>query len=246
MKAMIFAAGLGTRLRPLTDSRPKALVEVAGRPMLDRVMEHLAECGVESVVVNVHHFAPLIEKYIASHTTYGMDVTVSDETDLLLDTGGGIKKAAPLLAGDDPVIIHNADILTDIDLRAMVRRHVETGADATLLTAPRRSSRYLAFDADDRLRGWTNVKTGEVKPAGADLATMSLEAFGGVHVISPSLLGRISAYSDNPVFSIIPFYVDNAADCRFMSYSPSPDSYLWHDIGSIDKLAAAERALATL
>lgn len=237
---MIFAAGLGTRLRPLTSHRPKALVDVAGRPMLDRVMERLAAAGVDTVVVNVHHFAPMVVDYINSHPCHGLRVLVSDESGRLLDTGGGINKAAHFLDGDEPFIVHNADILSDVDLRAMLDTHTSSGADATLLVADRTSSRYLLFDTDNRLAGWTNTKTGEVKPRGLDPAGYSALAFGGIHIISPSVLKPLAAYSVDPCFSIIPFYVDSVASLNIRAFNPDPSTYRWHDIGSVEKLRAAE------
>lgn len=243
---MVFAAGLGTRLRPLTDSRPKALVEVGGVPMIARVIRRLVEAGVDRIVVNVHHFPDMVIDYLAARD-FGADILVSDERDRLLDTGGGILKARPLLEGDEPFIVHNADILTDLDLRAMVEAHKAARADASLLVASRATSRYLLFDEAMSLRGWTNVKTGEVRPADVDPSRLTPLAFGGVHVISPSLFPLLEDYAASAglCFSITPFYVDACRRASIKGYAPAAP-YRWHDIGSPAKLAACEADLLRL
>ncbi len=162
MQAMIFAAGLGTRLKPLTDTMPKALVRVAGAPLLEHVIRRLIDAGCSRMVVNVHHFANQITDYLDAHN-YGVHIYVSDETEQLLDTGGGIKRAASLFDQYQPVLIHNVDILSNVDLAAFYRHALETKADALLLVSRRVTQRYLIFDSNMRLVGWTNVATGEVK-----------------------------------------------------------------------------------
>ncbi|MDD7716929.1 MAG: nucleotidyltransferase family protein, partial [Bacteroidales bacterium] len=166
MKAMVFAAGLGTRLRPLTNDRPKALVEVGGKTMLERVITHLADCGVTDITVNIHHFGEKIIEFLEEKKNFGLDIHISDERDLLLDTGGGLMKARKYLDGDEPFIVHNADILTDLDLKAMYDFHVEHDALSTILVKDRQTQRYFLFDHDHRLKGWINKKTGETKPEG--------------------------------------------------------------------------------
>lgn len=246
MKAMIFAAGLGTRLKPLTDRMPKALVPVGGVPVLERVMRRLIEAGVDDVTVNVHHFAHAIVDFIKSHGNFGIKVNISDESDCLLDTGGGILNARRWLDGDGPFIVHNADIVTDIDLRGMYEAHLKSGADATLLTGERETSRYLLADGTGRMRGWTNVATGEVKPAGfVPGEGISKVAFGGVHVVSPSLFDDLARFSTEPKFSIIPFYLSVCGTRDIMTYSPD-GRYMWHDIGKPASLAAAEKELSEL
>ena len=168
MKAMIFAAGLGTRLRPLTDHMPKALVPVAGKPMLERVILRLKEAGFNEITVNIHHFGEQIIDFLRAHDNFGTEIHISDERGMLLDTGGGIKKARPFLDGQEPFLVHNADILTDIDLAGLYRHHLESDAESTLLVSERKTSRYLLFDDDYHLHGWINKSTGEVKPAGFD------------------------------------------------------------------------------
>lgn len=241
MKAMIFAAGLGTRLRPLTNDRPKALVEVGGITMLERVIIRLIKYGITEIVINIHHFGEKIIDFIKEKKEFGIKIYISDERDLLLDTGGGILKAREWLDGNEPIIIHNADILTDFDLHKMIKQHIENKADATLLVAQRDTSRYFYIDKTNQLRGWTNISTGEVKPAQYVASDSDrLLAFGGVHIISPSIFNKLSTYSTEPKFSITPFYVDKCNDLRIMGYIPS-EKYQWHDIGKIESIKVAEQ-----
>lgn len=243
MKAMIFAAGLGTRLRPLTDNMPKALVEVNGVPMLERVILHLKNCGFDRIMVNVHHFADMIIDFLRENDDFGIDITISDERDQLLDTGGALVKAREWLDGEEPFLVHNADILTDLDLREMMLRHKESCADASLLVASRESSRYLLFDDFGRLHGWTNVKTGECMPEGIVPSDYSQLAFGGIHVISPALIKSMVEYCPHDAFSITPFYVKSCNDISIYSYMPDRQ-YAWFDIGKPSTLSAAENYLS--
>lgn len=235
MKAMIFAAGLGTRLRPLTDNCPKALVEVGGKPMLGHVIDKLLDAGVDGFVINVHHFPHMIVDYVGQFY-HDIDVKFSDESRLLLDTGGAILAARHMLDDGEPFIVHNADILTDFSMAEMIERHRASDADATLLMADRKSSRKLAFQ-DGRLRGWVNLSSGAVLPEGSDLSRCAMLAFGGVHILSPSVFPKLSAHG-REVFPIMPFYIENAPFLDIRSFTPS-DSFNWFDIGSPEKLAAA-------
>ena len=241
MKAMIFAAGLGTRLRPLTNDRPKALVEVGGVAMLERVITRLKSHGITEIVINIHHFGEKIIEFIKENNNFGITIHISDERDLLLDTGGGILKAQQWLNGNEPIIIHNADILTDFDLHKMVEQHINSDADATLLVADRKTARYFYIGENNRLNGWTNISTGEVKPADyIALNTDKLRAFGGVHIVSPSIFSELQNYSTEPKFSITPFYIDRCKDLKIMGYTPN-EKYQWHDIGKIESIAIAEQ-----
>ena len=241
MKAMIFAAGLGTRLRPLTNDRPKALVEVGGVAMLERVITRLKSHGITEIVINIHHFGEKIIEFIKENNNFGINIYISDERDLLLDTGGGILKAQQWLNGNEPIIIHNADILTDFDLHKMVEQHINSDADATLLVADRKTARYFYIGENNRLNGWTNISTGEVKPADyIALNTDKLRAFGGVHIVSPSIFSELQNYSTEPKFSITPFYIDRCKDLKIMGYTPN-EKYQWHDIGKIESIAIAEQ-----
>ena len=218
MKAMVFAAGLGTRLRPLTDDKPKALVEVGGVPMLQRVILNLKRYGFDEVVVNIHHFGQQIIDFLASNGNFGINVHVSDERGELLETGGGILNAREWLDGNEPFLVHNADILTDLDLSEFYNYHVSHKAEATLLAAWRETSRYLLLDNDGRLNGWVNVNTGEVRPSGFryDEKKFRKMAFGGIHVISPSVFMYLQDYTKEHKFSIMPFYLDNCRRIKIM------------------------------
>lgn len=242
MKAMIFAAGLGTRLRPLTDSMPKALVPVHGVPMLQHVITNLKNAGAGKIIVNTHHFPDMIADFLNRNNNFGIDIAVSDERDLLLDTGGGIVKAASMLDGDEPFIVHNADIFTDVNLREIYERHIKSGSDATLLVGKRSTSRYLLFDGDLRMSGWINNKTGEVKPAGLNSSSYTEYAFNGIHVISPGLLPILRGYRGTGTpFSITSFYIDNCSNCTINGFMPVK-AYNWHDIGKPDSLEAANKS----
>lgn len=207
---MIFAAGLGTRLKPLTDTRPKALVKVGGQPLLWHVVRRLQQSGFDRIVVNVHHFAQQIVDYLAANGNFGLDIRISDETSLLLETGGGIKKALPLLDPSMPLLVHNVDIFSNANLTALYDDALHTSADALLLVSQRQTKRYLLFGEDRRLRGWTNVETGEVKPQGDErllqqLPSLERLAFSGIHVLSPA---AYNLFADMPQrFGIIDYYL---------------------------------------
>lgn len=211
MKGMIFAAGIGSRLKPFTDHHPKALVEVGGKPMLRRVIENMAAAGITRIVVNVHHFANQIIDYLADNDNFGLNISISDESNCLLETGGGLLKALPLFDNNEPVLVHNADILTDIDLKTIIDSHCSTRADVTLWVKDRISSRKLYFDAGMRLKGWQNLTTHESRPEGftAD-ATMRERGFSGIQVISPTAFDALRKYGEpDAKFSIMPFYLAN-------------------------------------
>lgn len=246
MKAMIFAAGLGTRLRPFTDSKPKALVPVAGRPMLERVILKLKDAGFGDITVNIHHFGEQIIDFLRANDNFGTCIHISDERGELLDTGGGIRKARPFLEGNEPFLIHNADILTDLDLNAFYHHHLQSGADATLLTNHRKTSRFLVMDAGNRLCGWTNLSTGEVLPPELSYPgePYHLQAFGCVHVLSPSIFKYMKGERRTGKFSIIPFYVDICREVRIQGYPV--DSENWFDIGRPETLAKAEEYYCSL
>lgn len=242
MKAMIFAAGLGTRLRPLTDTTPKALIEVDGRTMLERVILRLKFAGVTEIVVNVHHHAEMIRRYLTENNNFGVDIKISDETDLLLDTGGGVAKAAPMLRGDEPIMLYNADILTDFPIKEMLDAHIRRGGLATLLVGQRESSRALLFNVQGQMRGWWRTDRSEVRPDGIDSAHLLSAAFCGVHVISPELLDEIVGYADvnSKVFSIIDFYITTCSQNPYFGWTPR-NLFSWYDIGRPATLEAARR-----
>ena len=211
-KAMIFAAGIGSRLKPFTDSHPKALARVGDVPALQRVIEKLRdEAGITYMVVNVHHFAAQVVDFLEQNHNFGVDIMISDESDCLLDTGGGLLKARHLLnlSDSDVVVLHNADIMTDFPIAPMIDFHRMQCADATLMVAQRQSSRVFRFDGGMNLAGWQNLKTGECRPVYAgELAKCRALAFGGVHVVSPAVFNRLESYGrtiGSEVFSITPF-----------------------------------------
>lgn len=238
MKAMIFAAGLGTRLRPLTDTMPKALVPVAGVPMLGRVLCKLRDAGIGEFVVNTHHFAEQVERYIAENGGFGAQVAVSRETDGPLETGGGIKRAAPLLSGGR-FLVHNVDILSDLDVRWFLAQ--DDPADlATLLLTETEADRYLLFDDGMRLAGWTDARTGEIKSPylpDFDPSRYRRYSFCGIHILSDAVPGLMASWPEK--FSIIDFYLTHAASGRIRGVV-AKDLHLI-DIGSPEKLAEAQR-----
>ena len=229
---MVFAAGLGTRLKPLTDRMPKALVPVGGRPLLGILLEKLHRGGFTDVVINVHHFADQIEEWCCGRE----GITLSDERQALLETGGGIRHAAPLLQGAERFLIHNVDILSNVDLSAFWA--AGEGTEAMLLVSDRPTQRYLLFDDGLRLVGWTNVKTGEVRSPYTDLnpSTCHRLAFAGIHQMSASLLARMDSWPER--FSIIDFYLALCRECDIRAYI-QPDLCLI-DVGKLDTLAEAE------
>jgi NDP-sugar pyrophosphorylase family protein len=228
MKAMILAAGLGTRLLPLTATRPKALVDLAGRTLLEITLSRLHEFGVSAVIINVHHFAEMIVEYLKNHDNFGMRIEVSRE-DVLLDTGGGLKKAAWFFEdSSEPFILYNVDVISTIDLRRMIEFHAGRQALATLAVKARETSRYLLFDERLQLCG---------RSATPDPKMQSL-AFSGIHVISPRLLPMIT---EEGAFSIITSYLDLAARGeKILGFRA--DEYYWRDLGRVEDLeqAAAE------
>ena len=224
-QAMIFAAGLGTRLKPLTDTMPKALVKVGGQPLLWHVIMKLRAAGYERLVVNVHHFSQQIIDYLQANHNFGLDIRISDETNGLLETGGGIKKALPLFDPESPILIHNVDILSNLDLTALP-------TDTPLLVvSQRQTKRYLQFDDSMRLIGWKNIETGEVK----GLEGRSL-AFSGIHVFHPSLAPLLADWPER--FPIMDFYLKSCAS-HVIKGVEATDLRLM-DVGKLDTLHDAE------
>ena len=283
---MIFAAGLGTRLKPLTDTMPKALVRVGGEPLIKRVILNLAAAGVDRIVVNVHHFAEQIIDYLKDNDNFGLDIRISDETAGLLETGGGIKKAAPLFDPAAPILIHNVDIISNVDLREFYQiasrseeseggsekgkvksEESECGSeegrgkneegkvkseesnccdavDAVLLVSWRKTKRYLLFNDDMKLVGWTNIETGEVRSPYPELNPKEcrMYAFAGIHALSPRLLKMMDEFPDR--FGIIDFYLKACATHNIKGYVK--DDLKLMDIGKLDTLAQAEEFLKEL
>lgn len=234
MKAIILAAGLGTRLFPLTKDKPKALVEVQGKPLIQHQLEKLKIEGFTQVLVNIHHFGDLVVDFLEKNQNFGLDIQISDERNELLDTGGAIKKAADFIRGDEPVLIHNVDVLSDISIKEMLNIHRETGAIATLAVRKRKTSRYLLFNKQNQLCAWENIKTGERKGKWSN--DLKQAAFSGIHIISPKCA---DLFPDKAAFSIIDFYLDiiksHTVSACFHNES------LWLDVGKPETLAEAEK-----
>ena len=232
MKAIIFAAGLGSRLKPLTDNTPKALLKVNGKPLLAHAIEKLQHAGVTEIIVNVHHLAEQIISYLENNPYPKIRFSISDERDLLLDTGGGLKKAANFFNDAQPFFAYNVDILTDMDLSEMMDFHRKHGALATLAVSDRATARYLLFDNDMRLKGWTNVKTGEVIPQNIDLKPLRKKAFSGIHVINPDLLRFLDKKGN---FPIIPEYLRLCSEHLILGYDHTGSH--WMDMGKPEAFA---------
>jgi NDP-sugar pyrophosphorylase family protein len=250
MKAMVLAAGLGTRLRPLTNDRPKALVTVAGRTMLEIALARLRAAGVTEVIVNAHHFADQIEQFVEGREDFGMRIEISREAELL-DTGGGIKHAEWffLESGPDrgaPLIVHNVDVISSIDLARMIRAHTESNALTTLAVAARESSRQLIFDQDGLLCGRRAGRDAQPEFV-REVGQPQTLAFSGIHVISPrifSLMHESGAFSIPGAFSIIDAYLSLAAQGEKIAAFRA-DEYYWRDLGTPESIAAAERDIAS-
>ncbi|MBQ6965068.1 MAG: NTP transferase domain-containing protein [Bacteroidaceae bacterium] len=240
MNALIFAAGLGTRLKPLTDTMPKAMVPISGKPLVQIQIEKLKNIGIDHIVINVHHFAQQIIDFVRANNSFGIDIKFSDETDMLLETGGGLKKAARLFSNEQPILVHNVDILSNADLLSLYQNAETT----TLLVSQRKTQRYLLFDETDRLVGWTNIATGEVKspyPSVQTLLSPSLKkyAFSGIQIFHPSLLPLMDAWQGK--FSIIDFYLSICDKADIKCHFDSQLQLL--DVGKLDTIAKAEAFL---
>lgn len=232
MKAMLFAAGLGTRLKPFTDKHPKALAEVNGKTLLEHNIRYLQRFGIEDVIVNVHHFADQIEQILNDNNGFGSWVTISDERNEVLETGGGLKKAAPYFEHEDNFVVMNVDVLTNLDLNKMIEAHTTSDAMATLAVMKRESSRQLLFDEYLMLCGWTNNNTGEQKIV-REVLEMQPLAFSGIQVLSNRML-------DIPFkgkFSIIDLYLHNARENIIRGYNHTGNIFI--DVGKPESLEKA-------
>jgi len=234
MKAMIFAAGLGSRLKPWTDHHPKALAIVNGKSLLQRNIEYLQKYGIIDVIVNVHHFSGQIVDAIKKNNGWGSSVVISDETDEVLETGGGLKKAGWYFEKDPDFVVMNADILTDMDLSAMIAQHRQQKPLATLAGSDRDTSRYFLFDEQNVLCGWRNIKTGEEKIV-RNNDTFMQKAFSGIHVINSDLLKLIKQKGK---FSMVDVYLDLAKDNIISSYDHTGKHLV--DVGKPESIVKAE------
>jgi NDP-sugar pyrophosphorylase family protein len=235
-KAMLFAAGMGTRLKPLTDIMPKALVPVNGTPLLKITLDRLISFGFNEIVINVHHFSEQIVKYLAEHK-FDAVIKISDESDLLLETGGGLKKALSLFSeGDSPILLHNVDILSNANLDTFYED--SKGKTAHLMVSQRKTNRYLLFDDRNRLFGWHNTATGEIKTPYTNIKTNEYRslAFSGIHCISPQVKALMQEWPDK--FSIIDFYLSICKDAHVFCTEMHDLNLL--DVGKQDTLKTAE------
>lgn len=236
MKAMVLAAGLGTRLRPLTNDRPKALVEIAGRTLLEITLARLREFGIHDVIINVHHFADTVIDYVKTNQNFGMHIEISHE-DVLLDTGGGLKKAGWFFQNDaEPFILHNVDVISTIDLERMLQSHKERQALATLAVQERKSSRYLLFNEEFQLCG---RKIGDDKQlcgtAAPGCGNLQPLAFSGIHIISPRLFPLMK---EEGIFPIVDSYLRLAGEGeKILAFRA--DQYYWRDVGKVESVAQA-------
>ena len=234
-KAMILAAGLGTRLKPWTDHHPKALAIVNGKSLLQRNVEYLQQHNIYDVIVNVHHFADQIIQTIEINKGWGSNITISDETNEVLETGGGLQKAAWDFK-DSSFVLMNVDVLTDLDLSTMLHNHKQSGALATLAVTNRETSRYFLFDKENRLHGWRNVKTGEEKPQPLPNISLTPKAFSGIHVISNSFFSLIKQQGK---FSMVDVYLDLCSSHAIQSFDHSGNKFI--DVGKPESITKAEQ-----
>ena len=235
MQAFLLAAGLGTRLRPLTDTLPKALVEVQGSPLIKIAIDNLVRQGATRIVVNIYHHADQLLNYLQTHH-WDADILISDERDMLLDTGGGLKKAAPLFMPQEPILVHNVDILTQIHFADVMRQHTDSMNLATLIVSQRDTSRQLLFDSQRQLTGWQNLTTGETKWVDKPPYNYEQKAFSGIAVIQPRMLEMLPP-ADRP-YPIIPAYLMLAKNHRISYFEHSQKN--WLDVGKPETLQRAQ------
>jgi NDP-sugar pyrophosphorylase family protein len=235
MKAMILAAGLGTRLKPFTNTAPKALATVNGKSLLERSVKYLKGFGIEEIVVNVHHFSDKVIEAIEGNNGFGSKIVISDESDKVLETGGAIKKASWFFKNNEPFVLMNVDVLTDMDLSLMIKQHMKQRPLATLAVTSRKTTRYFLFDELDNLCGWKNEKTGEQKMS-KDITRYKQKAFSGIHIISPEIF---SFLKHEGKFSIIDAYLELSKTHPIFAFDHSTSKFV--DVGKPESIAQAEK-----
>lgn len=238
---MIFAAGLGTRLKPLTDTMPKAMVPIAGKPLLEHLILKMKLSGIDEIIVNVHHFPNQIIDFLHTNNNFGIRIEVSDEREMLLDTGGGLLKAKHFFDDGQPFLVHNVDIMSNLDLQALMRAHNKHDL-ATLVVSSRATSRYFLFDENGVLRGWENKLTGEKRPADLNTDMLKELAFSGVHVFSPRIFDVLSDFSGK--FSLVEVYLKKCGTESIKAFVPQ--HYRMLDVGKIDTLSEAQSFVSHL
>ncbi|MGB5286931.1 MAG: nucleotidyltransferase family protein [Ignavibacteriaceae bacterium] len=236
MQAMILAAGLGTRLRPLTDSTPKALIKIKEFTLLELQIRKLESEGFNEIIINIHHFAEQIKEYLKQKNFPGCSITISDESKKLLDTGGGLKKAAYFFSAAKPILVYNVDILSDINLKKLLDYHMSSGTLATLAVRERKSSRKFLFDKENILLGWKNENANEQIIVRDPISELVPLAFSGVQIIDPAIF---KYFSDEDVFSIVDLYLSAAKKEKINGYIHNKDN--WLDLGKTESLNEAER-----
>lgn len=237
VKALIFAAGLGTRLKEHTSDKPKALVELAGKPLLQHTIEKLISYQITDITINVHHFADQVISYIESHPFDGANIHISDERQELLDTGGGLKKAEHFLDGNEPVLIYNVDVISNLDLTILENYHHGSGSLATLVVRQRETSRYLMFSKDLLLAGWKNQSNGDTKISRTDSFDDAIPfAFSGIQIVQPQIFKLITEKGKFPIIDLYLRLAKTKKICAFVDTST-----VWMDLGKPDQLKMAEQ-----
>ncbi len=240
---MIFAAGLGTRLKPLTDNTPKALITINGKPLLQIVIEKLIYYGFDEIIINVHHFPDQIIDFLNKNNNFKIRIEISDERNELLDTGGGILNAKWFFDDGKPFLVHNVDILSNIDLKALYNQHIISNSAATLVVSERNTFRYLLFDNTLQLKAWVNEKTGETKPTKFEkIESYKKLAFSGIQVLSPAIFEKMQ--NNESKFSIMDFYLSTANSQRISAFIPQ--NYRMMDVGKLEMLDDAELFIKAL
>ena len=236
MKALIFAAGLGTRLKEHTSDKPKALVQLAGKPLLQHAIEKLRSHQITDITVNVFHFADQVISFLENHSFPGVQIHISNEREELLDTGGGFKKAEPFLAGNEPILIYNVDVISNLDLNLLESHHLTSGSLATLVVRQRDTSRYLMFDQHLQLAGWKNFSNGETKISQEDKIAESVPyAFSGIQIVQPEIFRLITETGKFPIMDLYLRLAQTESIHGFVDTST-----IWMDLGKPDQLQIAE------
>ncbi len=238
MKAMILAAGQGTRLKPLTETRPKALIEINGVSLLEIIIHRLAGAGMTDIVVNVHHFGRQVRDFLRQKGNFGLNINISDETGLLLDTGGALKMASGLFANEDHVLVHNVDIMSNFDIKEFITSHLQSGAAATLAVKDRQTTRNLLVDHDGRLCGWEYPEKNIRVMSRESLRGLSRVAFSGVYMLSAQLFQK---FPTEEVFGFMPWILSICADEKIMTWNHQ--NAFWYEAGRLDSLKALEKRI---
>jgi NDP-sugar pyrophosphorylase family protein len=241
MKAMILAAGLGTRLRPLTNTIPKALILLNRITLLERTIKKISLPGFDEIIINVHHYPEQIRNFLKQNKNFGLNISISDEADELLDTGGGLKKAASFFNDAEPFLLHNVDVLTDLNLNELLNSHKKNNSIATLAVMKRESSRQFLFDDEMNLCGWQNRKTSEKKISRQKVTPFQQFAFCGIQIIDPAIF---HFFPQENKFSLIDFYIQVSREKTIKGLLTN--SKYFYDLGSIDKLNEAEKFISQI